>query len=296
VAGCTQNTNSNQTSQTLSLIVSLPKESYEVGDYLNGNITLKNYDNKTAYFILITCGKEGTDAKCYDEWCCGYNVTVDLINRDLSTCENGRFTSIGVYTFEVNVYDCAQYHKVTGNICNPLYRPKNFQEWAANLSKQLTPIATAKKVVTVTQNTTCIPQTCQQLGYSCGDHDDGCNDKIKLACGSCPTGYICNTSGQCSATIRIGTELAIVSSGCDNRGNGFVTLMNNDTDILDTTKLSWLLDGKPMMTPSCTPIVIYAGKEANCAFNQSYGIFAGTFTITAVGPKNDAVVTIECPY
>jgi hypothetical protein len=97
-------------------------------------------------------------------------------------------------------------------------------------------------------------------------------------------------------TIRVGTELAIVSSGCDNRGNGFVALMNNNTDNLDTTKLSWLLNGKSMPALLCSPAVLYAGKEANCAFNQSYGIFAGTFTIIAIGQKNDAVGTINCPY
>ncbi|MEM5782572.1 MAG: hypothetical protein QXD43_05270, partial [Candidatus Aenigmatarchaeota archaeon] len=244
---------------TISLIVSLPKDSYKVGEYLNGSITLKDYSNKSAYFILITNGKKDTNIKCYYMWCCGNSVTMSLVSRNLSNCVNSRFTSPGVYTFEVNVYDCTQYHKATGKICNPLYTPKNFQEWAANISNQLTPIASVKKLVVVTENTTCIPQTCQQLGYSCGEHNDGCNRKIY--CGSCPMGYICNTSGQCSASIRVGRELLIISSGCDNRGNGFFVLMNNDTDILDTAKLSWFLNDKPMIAPVCIPTVLYTKEE-----------------------------------
>jgi hypothetical protein len=41
---------------------------------------------------------------------------------------------------------------------------------------------------------TCIPKTCQQLGYNCGLNGDGCGNMIN--CGSCTPPAICGGGGQ----------------------------------------------------------------------------------------------------
>ncbi len=44
---------------------------------------------------------------------------------------------------------------------------------------------------------TCIPQTCEDLGYECGTWPDGCGGNTE-SCGTCETGFACHeTFGQC---------------------------------------------------------------------------------------------------
>ena len=43
--------------------------------------------------------------------------------------------------------------------------------------------------------TTCVPRTCSGAGAACGTLTDGCGGTLQ--CGTCGTGYVCNTSNQC---------------------------------------------------------------------------------------------------
>ncbi|MBS3142856.1 hypothetical protein J4464_05720 [Candidatus Woesearchaeota archaeon] len=59
--------------------------------------------------------------------------------------------------------------------------------------------------------TVCTPQTCTQLGKSCGSWDNGCGATI--TCGTCAAGQACSASGVCQSTCTPTTEV------CDGRDN-----------------------------------------------------------------------------
>ena len=66
---------------------------------------------------------------------------------------------------------------------------------------------------------TCLPQTCNSLGFTCGNQGDGCGNV--LMCGSCPSGQACNhgTCGgmTCTPMTQCPTNgCGSVSDGCGN--------------------------------------------------------------------------------
>ncbi len=58
--------------------------------------------------------------------------------------------------------------------------------------------------------TTCVPRTCSGAGAVCGTLTDGCGGTLQ--CGTCGTGYQCNTSNQCVQPPPDFTLTATVSS------------------------------------------------------------------------------------
>ncbi|MBS1118613.1 MAG: Tryptophan synthase alpha chain [Deltaproteobacteria bacterium] len=69
----------------------------------------------------------------------------------------------------------------------------------------------------------CAPKTCANLGYTCGQSGDGCDDGVVLDCGSCATGQTCGgggagTCGTGSCTPRTcadaGAQCGTIGDGC----------------------------------------------------------------------------------
>ncbi|MEO6774834.1 MAG: hypothetical protein ABI467_17800 [Kofleriaceae bacterium] len=50
---------------------------------------------------------------------------------------------------------------------------------------------------------TCTPKTCADLGFTCGESGDGCDDGLVLQCGSCPTGQMCGGGGGAPGTCGV---------------------------------------------------------------------------------------------
>jgi len=69
---------------------------------------------------------------------------------------------------------------------------------------------------------TCAPKTCAQLGYSCGQAGDGCDDGTVLDCGTCPSGQTCGGGGVgvCGMQTCIPRTCADASAQCGVIGNG----------------------------------------------------------------------------
>ncbi|NOZ85388.1 MAG: hypothetical protein GXP49_03820 [Deltaproteobacteria bacterium] len=42
----------------------------------------------------------------------------------------------------------------------------------------------------------CMPKTCNELGFECGSHDNGCGNT--LSCGNCPASFECGQDGKCN--------------------------------------------------------------------------------------------------
>jgi hypothetical protein len=69
---------------------------------------------------------------------------------------------------------------------------------------------------------TCVPKTCAQLGYNCGESGDGCADGVILQCGTCMTG-MCGGGGagvcggntcQPLTCAGVGAQCGIIGDGC----------------------------------------------------------------------------------
>lgn len=68
---------------------------------------------------------------------------------------------------------------------------------------------------------TCTPKTCTDLGFTCGESGDGCDDGVVLDCGSCPTNQVCGAggSGTCG-TVCTPQTCAQVNAQCGLIGDG----------------------------------------------------------------------------
>lgn len=110
------------------------------------------------------------------------------------------------------------------------------------------------------------------------------------------TYFSCNDTNYSFPATRVGMQLLVMSNSYSEEGGTIkhftVSLMNNDNDTVDTTKLKWILDGKPIATPPCNPVIMYPGNETECEVNNSMGLSHGSYTVIVGGPKNDAVGTI----
>lgn len=71
----------------------------------------------------------------------------------------------------------------------------------------------------------CVPKTCEQQGYNCGQAGTGCDDGTVLECGTCPDGQVCGGGGvnQCGMSLctprtcaDVGAECGIIGDGCGN--------------------------------------------------------------------------------
>ncbi|MCK9595683.1 hypothetical protein M0R19_00670 [Candidatus Pacearchaeota archaeon] len=80
----------------------------------------------------------------------------------------------------------------------------------------------------------CVPATCESLDYECGSIGDGCEST--LDCGSCDSGYTCET-GVCEAEE---TSSSTSSSGGEE---------NDNAEIPSTT----IISSNTVRTPSCVP-------------------------------------------
>ena len=65
--------------------------------------------------------------------------------------------------------------------------------------------------ITITNKSICTSKTCSQLGYTCGNIDNGCGGILN--CGNCPSGKLC-TNGQCVPCIAKGMPVNSASQCC----------------------------------------------------------------------------------
>jgi len=129
---------------------------------------------------------------------------------------------------------------------------------------------------------TCMPKTCQSLGYECGPAGDGCNNALN--CGTCPTGQVCGLGGpfKCGSPtptspdggpiICTPTTCQALGYTCGAAGDGCGGLLNCGTctapafcggggfDVCGTMPSVPLDSG-----PSCTPTTC-AAQGFNCGF------------------------------
>jgi hypothetical protein len=70
----------------------------------------------------------------------------------------------------------------------------------------------------------CQPKTCAELGYDCGDGDDGCGHLLR--CGECPAGGSCSWTiagsgpNQCGTCIEVCKTCAQLGANCGVAGDG----------------------------------------------------------------------------
>ncbi|NVJ20683.1 hypothetical protein HUW62_05580 [Myxococcus sp. AM011] len=68
-------------------------------------------------------------------------------------------------------------------------------------------------------STGCVPQTtCPAIGGQCGNPSDGCGGT--LDCGTCSTGYICNSQFMCESTCQPNPATCLGLCGCVSNGCG----------------------------------------------------------------------------
>ncbi|MEO8846183.1 MAG: hypothetical protein ABI591_04895 [Kofleriaceae bacterium] len=68
---------------------------------------------------------------------------------------------------------------------------------------------------------TCTPKTCMDLGFTCGESGDGCDDGIVLDCGSCPTNQVCGAGGAGTCgTVCTPQTCAQANAQCGLIGDG----------------------------------------------------------------------------
>jgi hypothetical protein len=69
---------------------------------------------------------------------------------------------------------------------------------------------------------TCTPKTCADLGFTCGESGDGCDDGVVLDCGSCPNNQACGAggSGTCGPVCtpltcaQVNAQCGLIGDGC----------------------------------------------------------------------------------
>ncbi|OGI12261.1 hypothetical protein A3K64_02960 [Candidatus Micrarchaeota archaeon RBG_16_36_9] len=227
VAGCiqqleklTDNITSNETEASqqpeLNLTIYVPKISVTTDEPFTGQYIAENKGKVFKAYIVTSCIREGYEKSCTSkavkdsfpdeqhEW-----------NRDFKqilkpcdgSCVQESFGHPGTYSYKLEVYDCSQIENILGVNCN-------IDIDYDNVKSKVPLLESVTKTVTVTQST-CTPQTCQQLGYNCGSWSDGCSGTIN--CGSCSAGLNCNTNGQCSSQACIPS---CVGKNCGSDGCG----------------------------------------------------------------------------
>lgn len=143
----------------------IPKTSLVVGEKLEGEYFVKS-NSKDAFFIIESRGKEGYEGKCFSQEI-GMDEIISKNIRAYEITDNERacseyslpsFKTPGNYTFEVRVYDYSQVRKLIeggysgDDVVNTKANPDAKTNAKVNaIITQVPPLATMKKIVTVTE-------------------------------------------------------------------------------------------------------------------------------------------------
>jgi hypothetical protein len=76
---------------------------------------------------------------------------------------------------------------------------------------------------------TCTPLTCADQGIQCGPAPDGCGGVISGGCGTCPSGQVCSTGGQCAGSSCAPTTCNALGKNCGSWSDGCGGTLNCGT-------------------------------------------------------------------
>lgn len=118
------------------------------------------------------------------------------------------------------------------------------------------------------KETTCIPKTCEEIGYECDAADDGCGGDI--ICGTCPPDQICGPDHKCVAPIKDICE--DTDGGKDYFVKGIVFIYPEGTSKESGASISDGCNGNFLTERYCNPDGSFGFETYTCAKGCEDGV------------------------
>jgi len=140
---------SNGSTLDLELSITISKTSFVVGEEIDGDYVVENKASSLfKVYIIQSCEKQGYDSKCLGRGITSLGKSSTGLNaceitETSRSCVLESFSSPGTYTYKLMVYDCADIEETFGVDCS--------EADMDDVAAQGSPLSTAEKVVTVTE-------------------------------------------------------------------------------------------------------------------------------------------------